>query len=136
MYLTFNLPAISLISKAFPLNVKDEVLDVTCSPSTFTRAFKISSVIPSLKYSCSGASLMLLKGKTVMDGTSGRGNAMRWTEAGSSTGTQGSSQTINPPAKTKKTAVTAAITFVRRGGRGLDTSDGGGGTTPGFKRAR
>ena len=34
-----------------PLKKKDEVRPGTCSPSTLARAFKISSAMPSAKYS-------------------------------------------------------------------------------------
>src|SRR5512139_3963129 len=40
------------------------------------RAVIISSVIPSLKYSCFGSSLILAKGSTAIEGLSGRGNAI------------------------------------------------------------
>src|SRR5512139_1008 len=40
------------------------------------RAVIISSVRPSLKYSCFGSSLMLAKGRTAMEGLSGSGKAI------------------------------------------------------------
>ena len=48
------------------LKTNEEVLDVTCRPSTLTSAFKISSVIPSLKYSFSGSALILTNGSTAI----------------------------------------------------------------------
>ena len=54
------------MSEFLPLKAKEEVRDVTFNPSTFVKAFKISSVIPSLKYSLSGSLLMFTNGKTAM----------------------------------------------------------------------
>ena len=39
-------------------------------PDTFDRSVMMSSVMPSLKYSCSGSPLMLTNGRTAMDGRS------------------------------------------------------------------
>ena len=39
-------------------------------PETFERSVMMSSVMPSLKYSCSGSPLMLLNGRTAIDGFS------------------------------------------------------------------
>ena len=39
------------------------------------RSVMMSSVIPSLKYSCSGSLLILVKGKTAIEGLSGAGKA-------------------------------------------------------------
>ena len=44
---------------------------MTNNPESFERSVMRSSVIPSLKYSCSGSPLMLTKGSTAMEGLSG-----------------------------------------------------------------
>ena len=49
---------------------KRRVRAITKSPETFDRSVMMSSVMPSLKYSCSGSPLMLVKGSTAMDGRS------------------------------------------------------------------
>jgi hypothetical protein len=51
--------------------VKFELRAITNSPRMRDRAVMISSTMPSAKYSCSGSPLMLLKGKTAIDGLSG-----------------------------------------------------------------
>src|SRR5262249_50557492 len=47
--------------------------DRTLSLETFDKSVMMSSVIPSLKYSCSGSPDMLVKGSTAMEGLSGVG---------------------------------------------------------------
>src|SRR6266699_5766687 len=48
--------------------MKLELRALTNSPRKRDRAVMISSTMPSAKYSCSGSPLMLLKGKTAIDG--------------------------------------------------------------------
>src|SRR6266567_2760651 len=43
---------------------------MTSRPDTFDRSVMMSSVMPSLKYSCSGSPLILLKGRTAIAGFS------------------------------------------------------------------
>ena len=64
---TFSVRPISRTSSCFPLKTKDDVRAVTIRSSNLTRALRISSVIPSVKYSFSGSELMLTKGSTAMD---------------------------------------------------------------------
>jgi hypothetical protein len=54
----------------FPLRANDEVLAATLIVGMRDRAFRISSVIPSEKYSLSASALMLANGRTPMDGIS------------------------------------------------------------------
>src|SRR5438132_1421245 len=42
------------------------------SPAIFERSVMMSSVMPSEKYSCSGSRLMFVKGRTAIEGFSGR----------------------------------------------------------------
>ena len=56
---------------------------MTKKAEIFERSVMIFSVIPSLKYSCFGSSLMFTKGSTAMDGLSGKGYAIFSIEAGS-----------------------------------------------------
>src|SRR5207245_5345714 len=56
----------SLASTLFPLNENDEVRATTRSPSTFARASRISSLMPSQKYSWSFAWLRSTNGSTAM----------------------------------------------------------------------
>ena len=44
-----------------------DVLDLTLRSAIFARLYRMSSVIPSLKYSCSGSSLNDLKGRTAIE---------------------------------------------------------------------
>jgi hypothetical protein len=46
---------------------------ITNSQRTRDRAIRMSSTMPSAKYSCSGSPLMLAKGSTAIEGRSGRG---------------------------------------------------------------
>src|SRR2546422_4055600 len=48
---------------------------MTNRPESLERSVMRSSVIPSLKYSCSGSPLRLIKGSTAMEGLSGNGRA-------------------------------------------------------------
>jgi hypothetical protein len=48
---------------------------MTKSPESWDKSVMSVSVSPSLKYSCSGSLLILVKGKTAMDGLSGNGKA-------------------------------------------------------------
>ena len=57
----------------FPLNENEEVRPMTRSPSTCVSAFKISSAIPSEKYSWSLPGLMSAKGSTAIEGVDGVG---------------------------------------------------------------
>jgi hypothetical protein len=53
------------------LKVNDELRAMTKSERNRESSVMMSSVMPSEKYSCSGSSLMLVKGSTAMDGLSG-----------------------------------------------------------------
>ena len=53
---------------------KLELRTITKSQRMRDSAVMISSTMPSAKYSCSGSPLRLAKGKTAIDGLSGRGN--------------------------------------------------------------
>src|SRR5712691_9311022 len=46
---------------------------MTNNPESLDRSVMRSSVIPSLKYSCSGSPLMLVKGNTAIEGLLGKG---------------------------------------------------------------
>ena len=48
---------------------------MTNSPESLESSVMRSSVIPSLKYSCSGSPLMLTNGSTAMEGLSGSASA-------------------------------------------------------------
>src|SRR6266536_1360071 len=48
---------------------------MTNSPESLERSVMRSSVMPSLKYSCSGSPLRLTKGSTAIEGLSGNANA-------------------------------------------------------------
>src|SRR5713226_2315087 len=51
---------------------------MTNKPGNLEREVIRSSVMPSLKYSCCGSPLMLVKGRTAIDGTLGSGKAGCW----------------------------------------------------------
>ena len=55
--------------------MKVELRAITKSCRTFESAVMISSVNPSLKYSCFGSSLIFSKGNTAIEGLSGNGSA-------------------------------------------------------------
>lgn len=55
-----------------PLYENDELRAGTNRPEIFDRSVMMSSVMPSLKYSCSASPLMLTNGKTTTDGVSWR----------------------------------------------------------------
>src|SRR5215510_6361616 len=57
---------------ALPLYKKAELREITKRPESLERSVMRSSVIPSLKYSCSGSLLILVKGSTTIDGCSGK----------------------------------------------------------------
>src|SRR5579863_8729418 len=67
MYEALVCRAMRDMSLADPLNEKAVLRETTDSADTLPRSVMMSSVIPSLKYSCSGSPLMLLKGRTQMD---------------------------------------------------------------------
>src|SRR5258708_943600 len=54
-------------SKDLPLKVKAVLRETTDKAETLERSVMMSSLIPSLKYSCCGSSLMLANGSTQMD---------------------------------------------------------------------
>jgi hypothetical protein len=54
-----------------PFIEKEEVRPITRSPSTWASALRISSAIPSEKYSCSLSELRLTNGSTAMEGMAG-----------------------------------------------------------------
>src|SRR5210317_693651 len=87
---------------------RDEILD---------RPVIICSVIPSLKYSCSGSPLRLLNGSTAMEGLSGRGNAIFSTEATSVGAGEGRKdfQIATPPATTTSAITTARAALCHTG---------------------
>ena len=58
-------------SSFLPFMEKEEVRPMTRSPSTWASAFRISSAIPSEKYSCSLSELRLAKGRTAIEGGPG-----------------------------------------------------------------
>jgi hypothetical protein len=55
------------------LKTKALLRDVTAKAETLLRSVMMSSVIPSLKYSCSGSPLMLAKGSTQIETRAGPG---------------------------------------------------------------
>src|SRR5215510_10404608 len=59
-------------STALPLYVKLELRAITNSDLKRDSAVMMSSTIPSVKYSCSGSPLMFWKGRTAIEGLSGR----------------------------------------------------------------
>src|SRR5437867_9535907 len=64
-----------LESTARPLKVKLELRAITNSDLKRDSAVMMSSTIPSAKYSCSGSELRLVKGRTAIEGLSGKGRA-------------------------------------------------------------
>src|SRR5713226_4023255 len=70
MYFTPNSRLTSCTFAALPLYVKVDVRATKRSDILEREVIK-SSVIPSLKYSCSRSSLMLVNGSTAIDGLSG-----------------------------------------------------------------
>src|SRR4030067_1864827 len=62
---------------------------MTNRPEILDKSVMMSSVIPSLKYSCFGSSLIFTKGRTAMEGLSGRGKAIFSLEATSIFGAGG-----------------------------------------------
>jgi len=62
----------------FPLYEKVEFRAITNSLGTLERAVIIFSVIPSLRNSRFGSSLMFTKGSTAIEGRSGKGKAIFW----------------------------------------------------------
>src|SRR4029453_13002762 len=58
--------------------MKTECRAMTNSPESLERSVMRSSVMPSLKYSCSGSPLMLTNGSTAMEGLSGKGGGTGW----------------------------------------------------------
>ncbi len=56
------------MSTTGPRNRKDELRAMTNSERYRDNSVMMSSVMPSLKYCCSGSSLILLNGSTAMDG--------------------------------------------------------------------
>src|SRR5256886_10068069 len=71
---TFSFFLTSLTSTLLPLNEKDEVRATTRNPSTFASASRISSLMPSQKYSWSFAGLRSTKGNTATPSDGGDGN--------------------------------------------------------------
>jgi len=65
---TLSCAAICATSRFSPLNWNDEVRAATLSSGTRASTLRISSEIPSEKYSCSLSELRLTKGRTAMDG--------------------------------------------------------------------
>ena len=62
---------------------KEEVRPITRNPSTWASALRISSVMPSEKYSCSLSELRLRNGSTAMERRAGApgavaGSTARW----------------------------------------------------------
>ncbi len=72
MWLTPSFPATSHTSTGCPLKVKALLRAVTDNADILDKSVVISSLIPSLKYSCSASPLMLAKGSTHMDSLGGR----------------------------------------------------------------
>jgi hypothetical protein len=56
--------------------VNEEFRAITKNDLTRLKAVMMSSTSPSAKYSCSGSPLMLVNGRTAMDGLSGSGNGL------------------------------------------------------------
>ena len=65
-WLTLSSRATFGTSTCLPLNMKALLRETTDSAETLLRSVMMSSVMPSLKYSCSGSPLMLAKGSTQM----------------------------------------------------------------------
>ncbi len=68
MWLTFSCRAICGTSTLLPLNWNEVLRAITPSAEILLRSVMMSSVIPSLKYSCSGSPLMFVKGKMAIEG--------------------------------------------------------------------
>jgi hypothetical protein len=58
---------------ALPLKAKDELYAITNNDRNLDSSVMMSSVIPSLKYCCSGSLLRFSNASTAIDGLSGRG---------------------------------------------------------------
>ncbi len=67
MWLTFRRCATSIASTAWPLKVKAVLRATTSRAETLLRSVMMSSLMPSLKYSCCGSSLMLANGRTQIE---------------------------------------------------------------------
>src|SRR6056297_125569 len=65
--LTPSVAATSGMPTDFPLKMNDEVREATRNCGSLTSRFRISSAMPSLKYSFSLSPLMFMKGSTAMD---------------------------------------------------------------------
>src|SRR5439155_22530578 len=63
-WLTPSLLATSQTSTDWPLNVKAVLRAITARAEPFDKSVVMSSLIPSLKYSCSASPLMLANGRT------------------------------------------------------------------------
>ena len=88
-------------------------------PWSLERSVMRSSVIPSLKYSCSGSPLMLTNGSTAMDGLSGSASAAVLWPGASAIGHDGrrkSRQLATPPPRRSSPTTARAIL-----GRGIGT---------------
>src|SRR3954469_9312454 len=66
-WLTLSWPATCRTSMDFPLKVKAVLRDTTFSADTLLKSVMMSSLMPSLKYSCSASPLMLANGRTQME---------------------------------------------------------------------
>ena len=66
-WLTFSCSAIVAMPTSFPLNENDDVRAMTFSGSICASRFRISSEMPSEKYSCWASPLRFLKGNTAID---------------------------------------------------------------------
>src|SRR5208283_406054 len=64
---TLSLRAMVPTSVSLPLKEKEDVRALTCSSLIRTREFRISSVRPSERYSCSLSPLMLTNGNTAIE---------------------------------------------------------------------
>ena len=89
------------MSGDLPLNRKLEFRSITNSSENRDSSVMISSVMPSLKYSCSGSPLILVKARTAIEGLSGRA---RW-------GVVGRQPTSTPPASSSSTVPTKRMPF-------------------------
>src|SRR5438045_5356357 len=66
-WVTFSWLATCRTSTDLALKVNAVLRDTTCKADTLLKSVMMSSLIPSLKYSCSGSPLMLANGRTQIE---------------------------------------------------------------------
>ena len=99
MFATPSVAPMACRSSFLPLKWNEEVRPATFSPFTRASAFRISSAMPSEKYSWSFVGLRSAKASTAMDGASGTARAAG---VAGGTGKAGTAGARPAPGQTKK----------------------------------